>query len=274
MEPIKQEVLDFIKFNGPVLPAQVGKKIEKNLILTGALLSDLLSDKVIRISIAKVGGSPVYYVLGQENKLGMLYDYLPSKEKEAYNLLREKKVVKDNEVGAGIRVAFRSLRDFAVPFKNNEEIYWKWYLLPNEQVDQLLPKKIIEEKPIEEVKPEIKQEKLEVVKEVMNVKKNEFFEEIKDYLEENKIEVVKEELNKRNEVSFVGTVNSDIGKLDFLIVGRSKKKINDSDLTLAYSKGSKMKLPVIFVSSGSLTKKAENYLEENKGYIVFRSMNS
>ena len=270
MEPIKQEVLDFIKFNGPVLPAQVGKKIEKNLILTGALLSDLLSDKVIRISIAKVGGSPVYYVLGQENKLGMLYDYLPSKEKEAYNLLREKKVVKDNEVGAGIRVAFRSLRDFAVPFKNNDEIYWKWYLLPNEQVDQFLPKKIVEEKLIEEVKPET--ENLEVVKEVKKVKKNEFFDEIKNYLGENKIEIVKEELNKRNEVSFVGTVNSDIGKLDFLIVGRSKKKINDSDLTLAYSKGSKMKLPVIFVSSGNLTKKAEIYLEENKGYIVFRSM--
>jgi hypothetical protein len=272
MEQIKQEVLDFIKFNGPVLPAQVGKKIEKNLILTGALLSDLLSDKVIRISIAKVGGSPVYYVLGQENKLGMLYDYLPSKEKEAYNLLREKKVVKDNEVGAGIRVAFRNLRDFAVPFKNNEEIYWKWYLLPNEQVDQFFSKKIIEEKPIEEVKPET--EKLEVVKKVKKVKKNEFFDEIKNYLGENKIEIVKEELNKRNEVSFVGAVNSDIGKLDFLIVGRSKKKINDSDLTLAYSKGSKMKLPVIFVSSGSLTKKAETYLEENKGYIVFKSMNS
>ena len=63
-------------------------------------------------------------------------------------------------------------------------------------------------------------------------------------------------------------------KLNFLVVARSKKKINDSDLTLAYSKGSKMKLPVIFISPGGLTKKAEKYLEENKGYVVFRSMNS
>ena len=91
MELIKQKVLDFIKFNGPVLPYQIAKIIEKNLIIAGALLSDLLSEKYIKISRAKVGGSPVYYISGQEPKLEMLYRYLPSKEKEAYDILKEKK---------------------------------------------------------------------------------------------------------------------------------------------------------------------------------------
>ena len=81
-------------------------------------------------------------------------------------------------------------------------------------------------------------------------------------------------MNKRSEVNFVASVNSDIGKLNFLVVARGKKKINDSDLNLAYSKGNKLKLPVIFISPGSLTKKAEKYLQENKGYVVFKSMNS
>ena len=264
MELIKQQVLDFIKFNGPILPYQVAKKIEKNLILSGALLSDLLSDKLIKISKAKIGGSPVYYVSGQEIKLEKLYEYLPRKEKEAYNLLKERKVLKDNEVPAGIRVAFRSIRDFAIPFKYNDEIYWKWYLLPEQDVERYLPK-------VEPIKPIGVKEK--VKKFVKRLGKNEFFDNVKKYLNENNIEVIKEKLNKRNEIGFVTKINSDIGDLKFLLVARNKKKINDADLSLAYSKGHKLKLPVIFLSSGSLTKKAEKYLEENKGYVIFKSMN-
>lgn len=262
MELIKQTVLDFVRFNGPVLPAQVAKKIGKDLIQTGALLSDLLSEKHIRISKAKIGGSPVYYIIGQEAKLEKLYEYLPGKEKEAFNILKERRVVKDKEMEAGIRVALRSIRDFAVPFKYNDEIYWRWYSLPDTIVEQNLPK-------LE--KPEIKQVVKNIIRKVL--KKNEFFDDVNKYLGENKIDVVREELNKRNEVSFVVKVNSDIGPLEFLAVARNKKKINDADLSLAYSKGQKMKLPVIFLSTGSLTKKAEKYLDENY-YVVFKSMNS
>ncbi len=263
MEPIKQTVMDFIRFNGPVLPAHVAKKIEKDMIQAGALLSDLLSGKLIKISKAKIGGSPVYYITGQEAKLEKLYDYLPGKEKEAFNILKERRVVKDSEMVAGIRVALRSIRDFAIPFKNGEDIYWKWYMLPNEQVDQFLPK-------VEIKKPEIKEVVKNLVRKVL--RKNEFFDDVKKYLSESKIEIVREEFNKRSEVSFVVKVGSDIGQLEFLLVGRNKKKISDVDLTMAHSKGQKMKLPVIFVSPGGLTKKAEKYLEKNF-YVVFKSMN-
>ncbi len=255
--------MDFIRFNGPVLPAHVAKKIEKDMIQAGALLSDLLSGKLIKISKAKIGGSPVYYITGQEAKLEKLYDYLPGKEKEAFNILKERRVVKDSEMVAGIRVALRSIRDFAIPFKNGEDIYWKWYMLPNEQVDQFLPK-------VEIKKPEIKEVVKNLVRKVL--RKNEFFDDVKKYLSESKIEIVREEFNKRSEVSFVVKVGSDIGQLEFLLVGRNKKKISDVDLTMAHSKGQKMKLPVIFVSPGGLTKKAEKYLEKNF-YVVFKSMN-
>lgn len=261
MELIKQEVLDFIKFNGPVLPFQVAKKIEKNLILAGALLSDLISDKLVKISRAKIGGSPVYYVSGQEEKLEKLYEYLPGKEKEAFNLLKEKRVLKDKEVPAGIRVALRSIRDFAFPFKYSDEIYWRWYLLPEQEIGGYLPK-------VEPIKPINIQRKP-----AKKLSRNEFFENVRKYSSENNIEIIKEKLNKRNEIGFVTKINSDIGNLKFLLIARNKKKINDADLSLAYSKGHKLKLPVIFLTPGSLTKKATKYLEENKGYVIFKSMN-
>lgn len=272
MEQIKQDVIDFIKFNGPVLPAHVGKKINKNLILTGALLSDLLSEKYIKISSAKIGGSPVYYALGQEPKLELLYQYLPGKEKEAFNLLKDKKVVKDREVGAAIRVALRNLKDFAIPFQYNNEIYWRWYLLPGEQLESYLPKPPeIEIKVPEKIKV---QEKLPIkIKPVKQIKSL-FLDEVKKHLANNKLNVVEEILSKKkNEADVVVSFSSDIGKLEFLVCARDKKRISEADLSLAYNKGQKMKLPVILLSPGSLSKKSEKYLKENlRGYVIFKSI--
>ena len=268
MEPIKKTVLDFVRFNGPILPAHVAKKIEKDLIQSGALLSDLLSEKLIKISVAKIGGSPVYYSLGQEAKLSMLYDYLPGKEKEAYTLLNEKKVLRDKEVIASIRVALRNLRDFAIPFKYKDEIYWRWYLLPQEQINQYLPKI--------EVKQEVKKIEPVKVKEKQAKKrpKNEFLDDVKKYLSEGKLEIKEEILSKKkNEVDIIVVVSSDIGRLEFLVNAKNKKRINEADLSLAYNKGQKLKLPVLFLTSGSLTKKAEKYLQENlRGYLIFKAM--
>lgn len=273
MEQIKQDVMDFIRFNGPSLPAHVGKKINKNLILTGALLSDLSSEKLIKISSAKIGGSPVYYLSGQEPKLELLYQYLPGREKEAFNLLKEKKVIKDREVGAPIRVALRNLKDFAIPFQYSNDIYWRWYSLPKEQLEQYLPKPI-------EIKQEIKipevkvQEKLLVKIKPKKQPKSQFLDSVKQYLTNNKLNIVEEILSKkRNEADIVINVSSDIGKLEFLVCARDKKRISEADLSLAYNKGQKMKLPVIILSPGSLSKKSEKYLKENlRGYVTFKTM--
>ena len=125
---INERILAFVKEKGPVLPVQVSKEINDSILMTSARLSELLSSKHIKISYVKVGSSPLYYFQGQESKLQNFTDNLHEKEKKAYELLRQNKVLKDSVQDPVIRVALRQIKDFAVPlqvsYENKTEIFW------------------------------------------------------------------------------------------------------------------------------------------------------
>lgn len=157
-------VYDYILKNGPILPVDVSK-IVGDTLLAGAVLSGLRERNLIKISHAKIGSSPVYYVEGQEPKLEMLYGYLSSIQKKAYDLIKSKKVIRERDLEPAMRVAIKMIKDFAYPLnvrtKESSEIFWKWYLLSdretNELISQILDKsqpqsisKITQEEPKQE----------------------------------------------------------------------------------------------------------------------------
>ena len=148
MIELKDIVFEFVKKNGPVLPVQVSKNINTNILLASAILSGLVSEKKVFLTHQNVGGSPLYYVKGQENKLDVLYKYLENAEKEAYDLLKNKKILKDIDLTAVYRVALRNIKDFAfkleVSVDNKSEIFWKWYLIDNNEAEKII-KGILEE---------------------------------------------------------------------------------------------------------------------------------
>ena len=115
------------------------------MLFTSAFLSELYSDKKIKISAMKVGGSPLYFVPGHENQLEKYSQYLGSKEKEAYDLLQKNKILKDSEQQPAIRVALRALHDFAIPFKNNEDIYWRYLTFSENDVKNIFDNKLQKE---------------------------------------------------------------------------------------------------------------------------------
>ena len=60
-----------------------------------------------------------------------------------------------------------------------------------------------------------------------------------------------------------------VGNVDYFCKAKNKKKCNDGDLSSAYLKGQAKKMPVLFITTGEVTKKAENMLEnEFKGMIL------
>jgi hypothetical protein len=286
MSELRAYVLDYVRKNGPILPVHVSKIINREIMYASAVLSELVSRKDVLISHAKIGGSPVYYVKGQENKLNILYDNLPQREKEAYDILKEDKVLFDKECPPAIRVALRSIRDFAIPLKqkvNNEEhLLWLWHLITDEEFKSFIDK--YTEKPKIEVKEqkiepkiEIKEpkivEKKKIVKKAKKIEDN-FYELINDYINKNNVSVVNQEIIKKNkEIDMIVKVQSGLGKLDFYLAARNKKKINEGDLSLVYNKGQSKKLPVLFLSNGELSKKAEEYInKELKGYLIFKKI--
>lgn len=286
----KEIILDYVKRDGPVLPIQVAKKINSNTVFAGAVLSELISNKLIKISYAKIGGSPVYYALGQEEKLSILYDHLPGKEKEAYSLLKNNKILLDDQQEPSIRFALSQIKDFAAPMsttlKNEPIKLWRWHLISDEEAINLLNGLFKEEKvevivpqikesiqtPIEPEKPVIKQTLVEKPK----IKKPEdkFFTDIYNYLSNNKVIILENEIIKKDkEIDLIVKISSNLGDLKFLIKAVNKKTLNEKDIVFAHNKGNLKKLPVILLSNGNLTKKAEKYINQNmNGNFLFRHL--
>lgn len=147
-EPTQLKIIKILNTRGPSLPIQIGKEMNMNSLFASAFLSELSQEKKVKISNLKVGGSPLYYLLGQEEQLINFIQYLHPKETEAFNQIKEKKLLKDVDLEPAIRIAMRSIRDFAIGFKKDDEIYWKYFLdeeTPTQEIPHEVPVKSQEE---------------------------------------------------------------------------------------------------------------------------------
>ena len=150
-----EKILSFIRLKGPSIPVQISKEIGTNILLASAYLSELTSRKQLKASSVKIGGSPLYFLPGQESHLQLFSEYLNEKDRRTYELLKEKKILRENQQESLIRVSLRSIKDFAVPLQVNysgtSEIFWKWYLLPTKEAETMI--KFILEPQAEPVTP-------------------------------------------------------------------------------------------------------------------------
>ncbi len=156
---VKENILKFLNEHGPSLPVAVAKRVSLNSIFASAFLSELSAEGLVKISDMKVGGSPLYYTPATYEKLENWTNSLNQKEREACNLLKQAGILQDSLQHPAIRVALRGLKDFAIPFKQNEQVLWRYFLFSEEEV-----RKRLEGKP-QEIKEEIKPEpaKIEII---------------------------------------------------------------------------------------------------------------
>ncbi|MEK6845079.1 MAG: hypothetical protein AABX44_02380, partial [Nanoarchaeota archaeon] len=131
---VKEKIISFIKMKGPNLPVHIGKEINTNILFTSAFLSELTSEKRLKVSNLKVGNSSLYFLSGQEPLLEGFSQHLKSKEKDALELLKQKRVLKDSEQHPAIRVALQGIKDFAIPFKKDDQIYWKYLTVSDQEL--------------------------------------------------------------------------------------------------------------------------------------------
>jgi hypothetical protein len=258
----------------------------------------------------RVGGTPIYFLPGQEQELEKFSIHLPHKEREALNLLKQKRFLKDSEQEPAIRVALRSIRDFSFPFKKGEDLYWRHISVPEneifeqkievkEEVKEKEEKKEIEkevkeqkvetkpeekkEKPRKERKPrqkkevkEVKEQKLEIFDKPLKteklIEKSDFIKNIEKFLERNSIKIIREiELKKREYYAIVETENK-LGVQGFLCIAKDKRNVNENDLRIGLEKAREMKSPLLFIAPGSLNKKGAAYIEEMKNLVKFISI--
>ncbi len=114
------------------------------------------------------------------------------------------------------------------------------------------------------------QQPLPINKDSIIAETDEFFKKIKKYFEDNQISLLEYKIiRKKSDIDFSISVPSRIGRQEYYCKAKSKKKINDGDLSSAYIQGQIRKLPVLFIRIGEITKKAKEMInKEFKGMIV------
>ena len=198
MQDLRNKIIDLLKAKGPCLPIQGSKSLGTNSIMAGAILATLLEQKHLKISNAKIGGSPVYYLEGQENKLGQtLYPHMKEVHKKAYDLLKKNIVLEDRALDPVNRVALRELGDFAKKLTiYTGEIFWKFHLVDDKDAEEKIKGLVdFQEETVEEEKEEDPAKEQGDVKEDLIDKQQEVVEvKTQDIVNEQKIDVPKIEV--------------------------------------------------------------------------------
>jgi hypothetical protein len=331
----EEQVLSAVKEKGPVIPMEVRQILKAgDSISIGATLSTLVSRGLVNLTHIKRGGSPFYYIKGQEEKLADLSKFLNEKDKKTFDILKEKKVIRDAVEEPLTRVSVRNISDFAkrmdIEVNGQREIFWRWYLTTEEDVLKILTKKVPQKEEKEEKKNEIAAEKKEDLKkeevkaesnpaetpaekkeqpaeivfsetkdkkerkkrapketqEFLDVKEapvdssgqpqmiaqfnDAFINKVNKFLMEGKI-TVKEarQIKKGAEYDLSVEIPTPVGNVDYFCKVKSKKKCSEGDLSSAYVQGQNIRLPVLFITTGEVVKKAKEKLKSDfKGMVI------
>ncbi|OGJ16542.1 hypothetical protein A3K74_00355 [Candidatus Pacearchaeota archaeon RBG_13_33_26] len=273
---LKEKIISFIQLRGPSLPVHIAKETGLSILFASAFLSELFNEKRINISNLKVGSSPLYFISGQEPQLEDFSRYLKSKEKEAFLFLKEKRILRDSELHPAIRVALREIKDFAIPFRKGEEVYWRYFTIPEEEiriVDNKPEEKDIieifekkdsdkiekEQKPEKKKKPgQIKQDKKKNQKKDKKKDEN-FFNRIKEFLDKKGVEILDIKDFKNDEA-----ILKIKRKEEEILFVFNKKKITEKEILRAYKKASEMGMKYSILSFGETPKRLSDFISAAK----------
>jgi hypothetical protein len=322
----------------PVQPTAVAKELSTNSMLSSAMLSEMSEKGLVKVSHLKVGSSPLYYHPDHPEHLLDFVQHLNEKDRRTVASLKDKSIMRDTALDPLTRVSLRNIKDFAKPLDVSingvKELFWKFYLLTDEQATEhikamLQPQKEAETAPAEQKavkprKPRVKKPKIAVepqtqlkpadvapqapasvasetkaaqetiatpapavkapvakpVEEQKPILPAEaasqalagddpFLQKLMGFFASNNITILEQvALKKKNEYDFVLSLASPVGQLHYYCKAKNKTKVGEADLSHAYVQGQLKKLPILFLSPGTMTKPAMDLIKELKGLTV------
>ncbi|HED05581.1 MAG TPA: hypothetical protein ENI61_02720 [Ignavibacteria bacterium] len=262
---IKERIISIFKKRGPSLPIHIARETQLSILFASAFLSELLAEKKIKTSNMRVGSSPLYFISGQELMLEKFSEFLKSKEKDAFLLLKEKKFLKDSEQEPAIRVALRAIKDFAIPFKKNEEICWRYLNVSETELKEFIGEKKEIKETIKKEKPKViyKEKEKKPLKSKNSKQSKRFLEKIKEFLSKSSIEISSIESVGKNELILKVKEKGE----ESLLVAYNKKRITEKEIIKASKKAFELKLKYSLIFPGKLPKKTSDLIDSLQNLI-------
>jgi len=241
----KEKIISIVSETGPMLPVEISSKVGIDSFLIKGFLEELMKEGKIKMYGQKVGSDFIYYAPGQEAALDRKYQ----ESKDAVvrlNTYRNKQIQETPELRKKREEFIQRLRE--IEQREQREIPKE---TPKPEIRRrLFPfrEKVVEEKPVEKVvetKPQVS-----------------FIETAERFLDESGVRIIEKRDERKKSEELIASIPSKLHAINHLILIKDKKKISKSDMALAYAKSLELKMPVLIITHGDLTKGAEEYLQE------------
>lgn len=137
------KILQLAKFK-PLLPSDVAQTLSSNSIMISAMLSEMVASGKLKVSFLKIGSSPLYYLPENVQMLESFTSHLNEKDRKTVEILKLEGVLQDRALDPLTRVSLRQIKDFAKPLEvtvnGSSEIFWKWFLLSEQDTENIVRK--------------------------------------------------------------------------------------------------------------------------------------
>ena len=222
-----------------------------------------IKDFAVALEVTANGYSDLfwkYYLVSDEEAKSLIKDYInknvepeavpeavPEEVQSTISDIAEPEVV-DEELKKPITAVTMTKLDGAkVPeFSYEPEVSFSTMIDTDEKVK-------LQKKPV--------QQQLTAPEPVAFPEDDDFFRKVKSFFDKSDIEIQHFSLiRKGSEYDFVITLPSNVGSLNYYCKAKAKSKINEGDLSTAFVYGQMKKLPILFVTIGDLTKRAQELL--------------
>jgi len=269
-----EKVYQVVQQNGPTLPVEVSKKLGIDSLVAAAYLSQLVEAGKIRISKERVGNAFVYFLPGQEQAAQLKIKKLLEQSQKTVKQFQSEPATVTPEIEQKRAEFVQRLKEIE---EREERERRKQTEIKTEKEDfierfkQAITPFLSQRE--EEVKTEIAKEPKKIeIKKIRKRKtlfgpKVDIVELATNYLTERGAEILSKNVKKKKEAEFIVKIPSGIGPVKMFVKVKDKKSINEADLSLTYTQGQNQKLPVLFLTTGKLTKTAQNYLKVIGGLL-------
>jgi len=273
---MKNDIIAFIKENGPTLPVQIVSKIGGDSFIANAYLSELVEKKDLLQSEERVGSVPLYYLPGQEELMVKKIKDLNFSVKTPRTF--QKKKTKDTPELEIKRKDFDSrLRKIEEEESRQTEKKRGALEKARELIKRTVERPRIEvpKPPVELLRPKVEVTKPKVIKERRVdelIDEESFSKRALEFLEGLNVDILKSEKIKDNSGAFIVRAPSSVGPLKFYVKLWSKKRLNKSDVAESYALALEKRMPVIILTNGTVAKTTRKYLKEIGGFVRVRAL--
>lgn len=240
-----------------------------DMLKRNKILRDSEQEPVIRLSLREIKDFAHQLNVTLGNHTEIFWKWYLNSDAEAEPLIKQKlSTIIKKEPKADVQKQLEEVEDNLKRLEKKEEVK------AAEKIEKEIPVKLrIGKTKGRKAKIKAKEEQKTLPQENAVDEKDKFMMKVVDDFKKDNIELLTVKQVRKNK-DFEGTIRipSAVGSITYFFKAKDKKTVTDSDLSLLFVQSQMKKMPILLITTGKVTKKAQNLLNKEFKNITIKKV--